>query len=147
MRNETVTVEIKNPAAVGRYLFVRRELITYEIVGPAGAASCISYPDQRAPARAGFEYLSPGRVLSLTSRLPEMCPPGTFDTSGVYRVHARLDAVERGDDYNLDAYVGVVTSKKPGIFRMRGGKPPHMLVLPLQAPAPERDGSLNETAP
>ncbi len=135
MRNETVTVDIKNPASVGRYLFIRRELITYEIVGPAGASSCISYPDQRAPARASFEYLSPGRVLTLTSRLPEMCPPGTFDISGIYRVHARLDATERGDDYDLDAFVGVITSKKPGIFRMRGGKPPHMLVLPIQAAA------------
>lgn len=133
-RTETVTVEIKNPASVGRYLFLRRELITYEVVGPAGNTSCSSYPDQRAPSRQGFEFLSPGRTLSLTSRLPEMCPPGTFDTSGLYRVHARLDAVERGDDYKLDAFVGSVTSKRPGILRMRGGSPPRMFVLPVQPP-------------
>ncbi len=133
VRNETVTVEIKNPASVGRYLFVRRELITYEIVGPAGSSTCSVYPDQRAPARQSFEYFGPGRTLNLVSRLPEMCPPGTFDTTGIYRVHARLDATERGDDYKLNAFVGVVASKKPGILRMRGGTPPRMQVLPIRA--------------
>ncbi len=134
-RTETVTVDIKNPATFARYLFVRRELITYEVVGPNGTSSCISYPDERAPVRQSFEHLGAGKTLSLTSRLPEMCPPGTFDTAGLYRVHARLDATNRGDEYKLDAYVGSVISKKPGILRMRGGEPPRMLVIPVRPPA------------
>lgn len=138
-RSATITVEIKNPASRGRHVFVRREFITYEVVGPQGSITCSIYPDDRVPDRQAFDFIAARGSLRIASRLAEVCPPGAFGPSGLYRIHARLDATESGAEQGLDAFVGTVTSRKPGLLRLRGGKPPKMWLLPIRPPgAPER---------
>lgn len=133
-RTATITVEIKNPAPKGRHLFLRRELITYEVIGPQGSTTCSIYPDDRVPKRQAFDFISARGSMRVVSRLAEMCPPSAFGPSGLYRIHARLDATESGADQGLDAFVGTITSRKPGLLRLRGGKLPEMWLLPIRPP-------------
>ena len=59
---------------------------------------------------------------------------GNREAPGLYRIHARLDAQVSGEEHGIDAFVGVVTSRKPALLRVRGGKPRPMWLLPI-APA------------
>lgn len=133
-RSATITVEIKNPGRQGRHLFFRRELVTYEVIGPQGSTTCSVYPDDRAPQRQSFDFIGAKGSMRVVSRLIEMCSPHAFGSSGLYRVHARLDATESGKEQGLDAFVGTVTSQKPALLRLRGGKPAPMWVLPIRPP-------------
>ncbi len=127
----TLTIVVKNPAAQGRHLFFRRELVTYEVIGPQGSSTCNVYPDDRAPERQAFDFIGAGGTMRVASRLPEMCPPRVFEAPGLYRIHARLDAQASGEDHGIDAFVGVVTSRRPALLRVRGGKPRPMWLLPI----------------
>jgi hypothetical protein len=107
-------------------VYVRRELISFEVMGPRGLVNCDPEPDLRAPDRQAFEYLRPGGKVTITSRLVELCPRGTFAQPGLYLVHARLDANQTGDEYDLEAYVGRIVSKQPVSVRIRTGETPAM---------------------
>jgi len=85
-------------------------------------ASCDPQPDTRAPDRLAFLRLAPGQSMTITSRLVELCPKGTFSRPGFYLVHARFDADHSGEDFGLDAYVGRVASEKPANVRVRSGE-------------------------
>lgn len=133
-QSTNIQIEIKNPARQGRHLFFRRELVTYEVIGPTGTTTCSIYPDDRVPTKQAFDYIGPGGSLRVASRLAEICAPGTFTTPGLYKIHARLDATHSGREQGLDAFVGVVTSREPGLLRLRGGKPAPMWLLSAQPP-------------
>lgn len=127
----TLTILIKNPAPQGRHLFFRRELVTYEVIGPHATSTCSVYPDDRAPQRQAFDFIRAGGTMRVASRLAEMCSPAVFGPPGLYRIHARLDATESGEDYGIEAFVGVVTTREPALLRIRGGKPRPMWLLPI----------------
>jgi hypothetical protein len=133
-RDANIDIAIKNPARVGRHLFFRREFVTYEVIGPAGTATCNVYPDERAPTRQAFDFIPAGGTMRVASRLAEMCPQGTFGPPGLYKIHARLDATESGQSHGLDAFVGVVTTREPALLRMPGGKPEPMWLLSVRPP-------------
>src|SRR5690606_4863414 len=104
------------------YVYFRRELLSFEVMGPGGLVSCDPQPDTRAPDRQAFLRLSPGRSMTITSRLVELCPKGTFSRPGFYLVHARFDADDSGEELCLDAYVGRVASETPANVRIRTGE-------------------------
>jgi hypothetical protein len=108
-----VSVTIKNTSGKSMRLFVRRELITYEVVGPNGAATCRMHPSERAPDQSAFNYLSAGSSTTLATRLAEACPQDTWDTPGTYSVSARFDAEESGSEHEIDAFVGTGVTTKP----------------------------------
>ena len=60
--------------------------------------------------------------MTITSRLVELCPKGTFSRPGFYLVHARFDAMHNGEAYDLDAYVGRVATHSPANVRIRTGE-------------------------
>jgi hypothetical protein len=109
---QVVTVTVRNRSPRSLTLFLRRELITYVVTGPYGAATCRMHPADRAPDRAQFSTLSPGETRSLTTRLPEACPAGTFGVPGTYAVAARLDARDDGSAHGLSAFVGAITTER-----------------------------------
>src|SRR5690606_35109274 len=45
------------------------ELLSFEVMGPGGMASCDPQPDTRAPDRLAFLRLAPGQSMTITSRL------------------------------------------------------------------------------
>jgi hypothetical protein len=123
-RNATVTLAVKNRTKHPIALYFRRELVSFEVVGPDGTVTCDPEPDQRAPERQAFERLAKGGSLAATSRLVELCPSGALARPGLYLVHARFDANQRGDEFNLDAFVGRVVSLAPAAVRVKTGELP-----------------------
>ena len=117
--NVTATVRLRNPMSHRLVLFLRRELLTFEVLTPAGTISCIAEPDARNPDRRAFSTVARGGSVTLVSRLVELCPRGTFATPGLYLVHAQLDAPADGADYGLDAFTGTLHTERPIPVRVR----------------------------
>jgi hypothetical protein len=123
-RTATVSVTLKNRSKESQTVYFRRELVKYEVMRPDGLATCDPQPDLRAPDRQAFAKLGPGGSISATSRLVELCPTGTFDKPGLYLVHARFQSTETGEDFQLDSFVGEVTSHGPATVRIKTGEQP-----------------------
>ncbi len=145
-RTATISVRLKNISKHGVHFFVRRELISFEVMGPDGLETCDPEPDERAPDRQAFLYLGKGHSMTIESRLVELCPRGTFSQPGLYLVHARYDATRSGARWGLRAFVGRVVSRQPGSIRIRHGEHPFMMkrrmrairvVAPPQAESPK----------
>ena len=118
----TVAIALRNRGERTRYVYFRRELLSFEVMGPGGLTSCDPQPDTRAPDRLAFLRLAPGQSMTITSRLVELCPKGTFSRPGFYLVHARFEADHNGEEFGMDAYVGRVASEKPANVRIRSGE-------------------------
>jgi hypothetical protein len=117
-----VAIKLKNTSPHTQYVYFRRELLSFEVMGPGGTASCDPQPDVRAPDRQAFLQLSPGQSMSIPSRLVELCPKDTFARPGFYLVHARFESNETGEDYGIEAYVGRVATEHPANVRIRSGE-------------------------
>lgn len=147
-RTATVTLTLKNRSPESRYVYFRRELVSYEVMGPDGLVQCDPEPDLREPERHGFSQLAAGETLSATSRLVELCPRGTFARPGLYLVHARFDANQAGDEFDLDAFVGrAVTRDSVGVRVRTGEKRPLRLRRVAPAPSAAPDEEPDEPAP
>jgi hypothetical protein len=123
-RTATVRLSLVNRGTEARYVYFRRELLSFEVVGPTGLASCDAEPDLRAPDRSAYQRLAPGQSITVNNRLVELCPRGTFAIPGLYLVHARFDATHDGEEFDLDAVVGRVATDRPVGVRIRTGEKP-----------------------
>lgn len=120
-REATVTVNLLNQSDERQMVYFRRELVSFEIAGPTGLVGCNAGPDERAPERLSFITLAPGRSATATSRLIELCPPGSLRLPGLYLVHGRFEASEGGEKFGLNAFRGMIVSDKPALVRVRKG--------------------------
>jgi len=118
----TVTFTLENQSKKSQMLFLRRELVVYELLGPRGASTCRMYPAARAPDAASFETLGAGSSRTLTTRLAEACPPTTFSAPGTYAVSARFEARDNGSAHGFTAFTGDVSTERPARFVVRGDK-------------------------
>lgn len=132
-RTATIALRLKNRSKHGVRFFLRRELISFEVMGPDGLETCDPQPDERAPDRQAFLYLRPGHSMTLYSRLVELCPRGTFAQPGLYLIHARYDANRSGARWGLHAFVGRVVTRRPGSIRIRHGAHPFMMRRHMRA--------------
>lgn len=123
-RQAVVTVTLTNNQKKPVRVYFRRELVSFQVIGPDGAATCSPEPDARAPDRGAFSLLNPGGSVTATSRLVELCPEGTFARPGLYLIQGRFDATESGKEYGFDGFVGTVASSKPAVVRLRSGSLP-----------------------
>ncbi|MBX3182271.1 MAG: hypothetical protein KIT72_09545 [Polyangiaceae bacterium] len=122
-RTATITIQLKNPSRERSLsVFFRRELLSFEVMGPDGLRTCEPEPRTRAPEAQSFTTLGPGKSIQVVSRLVELCPRRTFDRPGLYLVRARLDAQTRGDDAGVDAFTGRVVASAPASVRIRSGE-------------------------
>ena len=133
-----VSFTLRNRSRETQRVFLRREFITFEVMSQDASATCDPQPDSRAPDPQEFVTLRPGGSSSLSSRLVELCPRGTFARPGLYLVHARFDARESGDEFDVDAYVGRVSTSRPITIRIRKGdeKPRLVTMRLLREPKP-----------
>jgi hypothetical protein len=135
-RNATAAVEVR---AKGKKMSVyfRRELISFTVHGPDGIRACDPQPDDRAPDRQAYSTLAPGKAVSATSMLAELCPNYTFGRPGLYLLSARFDAVRDGAEFGLRAFTGRLESRRQAILRIRTGDLP---ALPPAEPLRVRVG-------
>jgi hypothetical protein len=122
-RTATVALTLTNRSRKKLRVHFRRELVSFEVLGPSGIERCNAQPDIRAPDPAGFLAMTPGRSITITSRLVELCPRGTFEQPGLYLVQALFDSVNSGEAHGLDGFVGRVPSQSPATIRIRTGPP------------------------
>ncbi len=130
-RTATIRLSLRNRSNRSRYVYFRRELISFEVMGPDGLVQCDPEPDFRAPERHSYSYLPAGKSLTVTSRLVELCPRGTFGRPGLYLIHARFDAAQDGDEFDLDAFVGRASSHDAVGVRIRTGEKYPMRLQPV----------------
>lgn len=119
-RTATVTIGLINPLDRPQPIFVRRELLDYDVHGPDGFFQCTS-SDVGSPDFASFSTLGPHAAERLTVRLIELCPRRSFARPGLYEVHARLAAKWSGQELGLDAFVGELDATHPAFVRVRSG--------------------------
>jgi hypothetical protein len=121
-RSATISIRLKNTSKRALTVYFRRELVSYEVMGPDGLITCDGEPDLRAPDRQAFSRLRPGGTIAVTSRLVELCPTGTFGRPGLYLVHGRLETADDGAEWDIEAFMGTVYSKEPATVRIRTGE-------------------------
>lgn len=106
-----VTVQLRNTSGKSMTVFVRRELFSYQVSGPLGTATCEMHPAERAPDAAAFSTLAPGGTISLSTRLAEACPPGTWALPGTYSVSVLFQTTADGAEHDIDAFMGSAVTK------------------------------------
>lgn len=122
-RYASVTMRLTNPSKKrSLHVYFRRELVGFEVIGPDGPVACSPPEERRRPERQAFTRLRAGRRLTLTARLVELCPRGTFDRPGLYLVNARFDAKHGGRRFGLDAFMGRAMTRQPVAIRVRTGE-------------------------
>ncbi len=134
-----VAVGIKNRGAEVRRLFFRRELLTFDLAGPRGKVHCEPTPKDRAPDAKAFLTLKPGELVTLPSRMIELCPAGAFSLPGLYEVSATLKAKESGEALGLNAFTGELNANQSAWVRMlrqRPSKAPPMTKFSVAAQTP-----------
>ncbi|HEX9622450.1 MAG TPA: hypothetical protein VF989_20040 [Polyangiaceae bacterium] len=119
----TIGLTLKNRSKKTLRVYFRRELVSFDVLGPDGVEHCDPQPDTRSPDPLAFLALSPGRSIAITSMLAELCPLGTFEHAGLYLVQATFDANYGGKQYGLDAFTGTLESERPVTIRVRTGPP------------------------
>jgi hypothetical protein len=134
-RNATISFGVVNSLDRPQQIFVRRELLEYDVQGPDGYFECPS-SDVGSPDFASFATLSPHDAERAVVRLLEVCPRRSFARPGMYEVRARFVARWSGHDLGLDAFVGQLETPRPAFVRVRSGDRSSFarLVVPKGAP-------------
>ncbi len=152
-RNATVTFGVINTLDRPQQIFVRRELLEYDVQGPDGFFECPS-SDVGSPDFASVATLPPHGAERAVVRLIEICPRRSFARPGLYEVRARLAARWSGQELGLDAFVGKLETARPAFVRVRSGDRSSFarLVVPPAAPggaapAPGTPAAPAEAAP
>jgi hypothetical protein len=120
-RSAVVTVGLGNAGDTPQLVVVRRELVSFDVLGPDGAFECPT-GEMGAPDVASFTTLGVRASEQLVVRLIEMCPRGGFSRPGLYEVRATWHGKFSGQGLGLDAYTGTVKSPRPALVRVRSGE-------------------------
>jgi hypothetical protein len=118
--NAMVTFGLLNAQARPQQIFVRRELLEYDVQGPDGYFECPA-SETGPPDFASFATLPPHGAERAIVRLFEVCPRRSFARPGLYEVRAKLAAKWSGQELGMDAFVGQLETAQPVYVRVRSG--------------------------
>lgn len=118
----TVELSVSNQSPLPVYVYFRRDMVTFEVIGPYGVSHCPGRLEERKPERRSFLHLTRGASRKYAVRVAELCPRGTFGMPGLYLVYARFDAMLDGANQGINAFVGPIYSKTPATVRIRTGE-------------------------
>jgi hypothetical protein len=119
-RNVVATFALVNATDQPQQIFVRREVVQYEVRGPDGYFVCPA-SDTGTPDLNSYTTLPPHGAERYAVRLIEVCPRRSFARPGLYEVQATLAAHWNGHDIGLDAFVGQLDSLRSSFVRVRSG--------------------------
>jgi hypothetical protein len=121
----TVTVTATNVGHRPLVAPLHARMLEFRVHGPDDRRTrCDAAAPTHAVPRDLYRTFKPGASASFTVQLNEVCPLGTFDRPGLYRVHAVLRARETGSEVGLDAYTADVPGVAPTLVRVQGGPLP-----------------------
>ncbi len=130
-RAVTASVRLRNPTGRRMVAYVRRDLLSFDVVGEQGTVTCTADDEPRDPTRGAYTTLRPHGTLTLVSRLVELCPRGTFAGRGIYLVGATFESAENGSDVGLNAFTGTLETRRFLPIRVR-----HSITLYPNKPTP-----------
>jgi hypothetical protein len=136
--NAMVTFGLLNSQARSQQIFVRREVLEYDVQGPDGYFECPA-SETGPPDFASFSTIAPHGAERAIVRLFEVCPRRSFSRPGLYEVRAKLAAKWSGQELGLDAFVGQLETAQPVYVRVRSGDRSsfaRLVVPPAGAPGP-----------
>jgi hypothetical protein len=119
-RNAMATFAVVNATDRPQRVFVRRDIVDYEVRGPDGVFECPG-DDLGEPDVTSFTTLAPHGAERFAVRLIEMCPRRSFSRPGVYEINVHLDARWSGQELGIDAFSGELESVRSAFVRIRGG--------------------------
>jgi hypothetical protein len=123
--NIATTVTLTNESARAATLLFRPTTVQFKVSGPAGTVSCGTKAEVESPIRELFVTVGARRRAQHTMLLTSVCPPGTFDEPGVYRVVPRLDTTSAsGRPLGLRTWDGEIEATRPLLVRVRNPRAP-----------------------
>lgn len=123
-RAVTITITLHNRSTRAIPIYLRAELVRYEVTGPEGTFECRSDQIPAPSDPSSFTTLQPGRTVKQVERLIEVCPRGAFSRPGLYEVYADYHVPWSGQDLGIDGFVGTLESPRPALIRVRNGEKP-----------------------
>lgn len=122
------TITIKNVDTSSHAIYPRPQMVDAKVVNPKGQlTTCSGPPFAPAPIIDFVTRIAPKGTWSATVPLKALCPPGTFDQSGLYLVTPILHLPSLkglGPSYAKDEVSGDITADKPQLVRVETGDKP-----------------------
>lgn len=120
-----LTITLTNESDRAVTTFFRSSTLAFTVNGPAGSVSCGSPRAIAEPFRELFTTIGPKQKTSTTMLVTALCPAGTFDEPGIYRVGVRLDTRgTSGRNIGLRTWDGEVSARAPSLIRVRSPRRP-----------------------
>lgn len=115
-----LTLTLANESDRAVTTFFRASTLAFTVNGPAGSVSCGSARSIAEPFRELFTTIGVKGKSQTTMLISALCPAGTFDEAGIYRVVAKLDTRgTSGRNVGLKTWDGEVSAKTPALIRVR----------------------------
>ena len=115
-----LTITVANQSDRPVTTFFRTSTLAVRVMGPGGSVSCGSPRSTPEPFRELFSTIAPKQKSSTTLNVDALCPAGTFDDPGVYRIVPRLDTRgTSGKNVGLKTWDGEVSATAPAVVRVR----------------------------
>ncbi len=117
------TVTLHNNGDRPVTLLFRPDMLLFTVSSPAGNVSC-GYPRQvGSPIRELFTTVGVKGRSDTSVLVTAVCPAGTFDEPGIYRVFPRIDTTgASGRALGLKTWEGQAAAKVPLLLRVRTAK-------------------------
>jgi len=129
----TITVTASNPGKRPITVALRPWMLSFQVEDPWGNATTCSGQDPRGSLpRDAFKTLNPDGSSAFTLLLGEICPRGTFERPGLYRVTPSLNAGETSPD--VEAFTAKVKAEQPTLVRLASGAEPFYPDAPKALP-------------
>ena len=110
-----VQVQAHNTGERPVFAALRDRMLSFRVMGPDGVVMCKRQSAGHQVPRDLFSTIHHGKHVHMLVMLAEVCPPGTFNRQGLYRVTPTLHADADGRQYGLSALTGKVTTRMPGV--------------------------------
>jgi hypothetical protein len=124
-----LNITVSNIGQSTRTAWLRPGAVLLQITRPKGTqVKCSPQRTQINPPREMFSTLAPKGSTSIYISADELCPDGTFDEPGLYRIEAQVDSRPGGGRVKgLDTYDALFTAQAPTLLRRRSVGPPLFL--------------------
>ncbi|MSP25841.1 MAG: hypothetical protein EXR75_11910 [Myxococcales bacterium] len=99
------------------YAALRPRQVSFEVHGPDGTFECARASGSHHIPRELYGVIDHGKHVHLPVRLAELCPTVAFTRPGLYAVVPTLTADGSGDEYEIAAVTGTITTRDRGTVR------------------------------
>jgi hypothetical protein len=125
------TVTVANASERAVTLLLRPDTLAFTVSGPGGSVSCGTPKQVASPIRESFTTLGPKGRSQISLLLTAVCPAGTFDEPGAYRVFPRIDTrTASGRAIGLKTWDDEASGRTPMLLRIRTPRRPTVAPRP-----------------